>query len=295
MSEERRKLLFVINHSAGRKTPDWESVIVEYFKSLPFEVRFYTLPEKFEVATIQSQIDLHKPDVVIAVGGDGTTNLLATCVKNTNGALGILPAGSANGMAKELRIGDDVQNALKIIAEGSRKRISLVELNGRVSIHLSDIGLNAYMLREFERRGTRGLIGYLLATAKVLGNRRAVHVDVHYNNEVRTVRADIILIANATMYGTGVVVNPMGKLDDDVFEIIAIKDLTLKDLLNTSLHTQRLDVSKAEIIQTSKAEIYCRKPVHFQVDGEYLGKVHEIKIRLLPNCLDVIVPMSEPG
>lgn len=292
MQTVRKRFLFVINHSSGRQTVDWESIILSHFETLPFDVQFYRLPEKFTVSTVQSVIDTNNPDHVIAVGGDGTANLLATCIRNTRMALGIVPAGSANGMAKELGISEDTTTALKIIEKGFCKRISLLEINDRISLHLSDIGLNAYMLMEFEKRGKRGLIGYTVATMRVLGSKKRLNVDIHYNNKSVNVHADIILIANATTYGTGVVVNPVGRLDDNVFEVVVIKDLTVGDLLKSSLHTLRLDESKAEIFQTSEVRLHCKKPAHFQVDGEYVGEVQDINAKLLPDCLDVIVPVS---
>jgi len=283
-------LLFVINHFSGRNKTDWEGVINTFFKGRPFNVKFYKLPEVIDIKDLKSEIDRFKPVRVVAVGGDGTVNLLASCIMNEDIALGIIPAGSANGMAKELGIGQDIQAALGIVEEGHSKRISLLKINGRISLHLSDIGLNARMLREFETKGVRGLIGYLLASIRILRTRSTMDVEIRYKNQVRQVRADIILIANATMYGTGVVVNPVGKLDDDVFEVIVIKDLTIKDLLNSSLHTFRLDESKAEIIQVNEVTLRCKKPADFQVDGEYLGKVQDISARLLPDILNVIIP-----
>lgn len=286
----RRKFLFVINKASGRKTPDWEGIISDYLMDFPFDLEFYHLPDKFTVATIKEVIGKHKPDQVIAVGGDGTVNLLSVCVRDSDISLGILPAGSANGMAKELGISSDVNEALKIIADGFTKKISLVEINDKISLHLSDLGLNAFMLREFERRGKRGLIGYLIATFKVLSKKRRLHATIQYNGNTAHVHADIIIIANATMFGTGVVVNPIGQLDDNVFEVIAIKNLTVKDLLKTSLHTLRLDEEKADIFQASEIKLHCTKPAHFQVDGEYLGKVQDVRAKLLPDCLSVIVP-----
>lgn len=280
----------MINHSSGRNTTDWETVIRDHFKTQSFVIEFYRLPEKFTPEAVQSVIQKHKPDRVIAVGGDGTVNLLASLVKSTNISLGILPAGSANGMARELGIAADTTTALNIIEKGITKRISVVEINDRISLHLSDVGLNAYMLREFETRGKRGLLGYIIATLKVFRRRGKVRADIHYDNKVKTVKADMILIANATTYGTGVVVNPVGTLDDNLFEVIAINELTVGHVLKSSLHTLRLDESKAEIFQASKIWLHCKKPEHFQVDGEYLGKIQDIKARLLPKCVEVIVP-----
>lgn len=290
MSAAGKRILFVVNRVAGKATPDWESIIRSHFQSLPFDVEFYHLPEKVSVPGVKSAIASVNPSCVVAVGGDGTVNLLATCLMGTPISLGIVPGGSANGMAKELGISGDVTDALKIVEKGARKRISLLEINNRISVHLSDLGLNAYMLREFERRGTRGLAGYLLATLKVLKKKKRLTAQLLFNNESVTIHADMILIANATTYGTGVVVNPVGKLDDNVFEVIAITDLTLADLLKSSIQTLRLNESKARIFQVTEMHLHCEKPAHFQVDGEYAGKVQDVSAKVLPGSLEVIVP-----
>lgn len=289
MEADVRKFLFVINRAAGRRSIDWRSVILEHFKNVSAEIDIYYLPENFTPSGIRSVIDIYGPDHVIAVGGDGTANLLAGCIMNTKMSLGIVPAGSANGMAKELGIGNDIATALDIIARGFRKKISLVQVNDRISLHLADLGLNAHMLREFERMGTRGLIGYLWATLKVLSRKKLLHFEITHDNKKTTVDAVLIIIANATSYGTGVVVNPVGRLDDDVFEVIAIKELTLGHLLKSSLHTSRLDVSKAEIFRASRMRLHCSEPAPFQVDGEYLDKVQDVVATLLPASLEVIV------
>jgi diacylglycerol kinase family enzyme len=285
-----KRFLFVLNAVSGPKSVDWKSVIVDYFKQLPHDVEFYVLQENIKAPAVKAAIESHKPDFVIAVGGDGTVNLLAECVVGTGMSLGILPAGSANGMAKELGISTEPQKALEIIAAGHTRKISAIRINNRLSIHLADIGLNAYMVREFHSGTKRGFLGYVMATAKVLWRKQPVRVELQFNNWNIKVKADIILIANATSFGTGVVVNPVGKLDDNVFEVIAVKNLSAGHLVKTSLQKSALDRSRSRIFQMAEGKIVSKKPVHFQVDGEYLGKVTEVDMKLLPGCLEVIVP-----
>jgi diacylglycerol kinase family enzyme len=286
----RRRLLFVLNVVSGAKTVDWRAVILAYFTQSYHDIGFYKLPAKFTAQEVRSAIQSYQADYVIAVGGDGTVTLLSECLVNTTMSLGILPAGSANGMAKELGISTEPQKALDVIAAGFTRRISATSINGRISIHLADVGLNAFMLKEFHSRGKRGFLGYMLATTKVLWKNQGVDVELVYNDKRVRIKADIVLIANATSYGTGVTVNPVGKLDDDVFEVIAIPKLSVGDLVKHSLQKTTIDRSKVKIYQMSEGTIVSKKPVHFQIDGEYLGKVKEVHAKLLPNCLQVIVP-----
>jgi diacylglycerol kinase family enzyme len=291
---ENRKFLFVLNAISGAKSVDWQSVIEDFFKGSPHIVDFYVLPEKINTHDIRAAIRRYNADHVVAVGGDGTVTLLAECLIDTEMSLGILPAGSANGMAKELGIATDARKALEIIAAGHTRKISAVRINDRLSIHLADVGLNAYMIKEFHTRGKRGLFGYIMATAKVLWKKRHIRADLQFNGWNIGIKADLIIIANATSFGTGVVVNPVGKLDDNVFEVIAVQDVSAGNLIKTSLQKSTLDRTKAKIFQMSEGKLVCKKPVHFQVDGEYLGKVTEIDAKLLRDCLRIIVP-AEPA
>src|SRR5688500_9319045 len=110
------KLLFVINPGAGGKKKDeWETEIRNYFSDKPFQPEYYILGRPDDKDQIRRLLSEQKPDRLIAVGGDGTVTMLAKEVKNTPIALGILPAGSANGMAKELDIPENLRQALDIV------------------------------------------------------------------------------------------------------------------------------------------------------------------------------------
>jgi len=97
------KLLFVINPvSGGKEKNDWEATIRKSFSDSIHSIEFYIIQKNHDKTSIQHYVETLKPDRVIAVGGDGTVKLVAEILQGTQTILGILPAGSANGMAKEL-------------------------------------------------------------------------------------------------------------------------------------------------------------------------------------------------
>src|SRR3982750_3121449 len=105
MQSSSLKILFVINPGSGTKSKkNWETITREYFKTLPHVIDFFLLTGKNDAGSLQYWIDHFKPDRVVAVGGDGTVSLVAKQLLNSSIAMGILPASSANGMAKELNI-----------------------------------------------------------------------------------------------------------------------------------------------------------------------------------------------
>lgn len=235
----------------------------------------------------------YKPHKVIAVGGDGTVNFVAKELIGTAIHMGILPAGSANGMAKELGIPDAPEEAVKALLSGEIKNTDAIELdNTKICLHLSDIGLNAQLIKYFEEGHTRGKIGYALALIKALYRKHQVKVTVQTKeNEVQR-SALMVLIANASKYGTGATINPEGNLFDGFFEVIIVRRIGLREILKMFLKFQRFDPKKIEMLSAKSVILETKRRVHFQVDGEYIGKVNKVIAKIIPGGLKLIVPKN---
>lgn len=284
------KLLFIINSKSGNNTTDWRQLIEDYFKPLNHHIELFDLPNPCDPGNIKQKVEEYQPQRVVAVGGDGTVKLAAQCLLNTGIPLGILPAGSANGMAKELNIPVNATKALDAAVNGTAKKIHLVKINDEICIHLSDIGFNAFIVKKFEAAQGRGMWGYIKAFWKVLWKHPKMRVEIQTDKTIAKRNAAMVVIANATKYGTGALINPQGKLDDEVFEVIVVKKLAIKEMFKMLVTHTPYDRSKTEIFQTSSLQIQSRRRAHFQVDGEYLGKVNNIKATILAHALEVIVP-----
>jgi YegS/Rv2252/BmrU family lipid kinase len=284
------KLLFIVNAAAGRRTTDWEKTIREYFEKKPFTIIIHHLSPPFTREQIQEQLNTHQPQRVIAVGGDGTVKLVTESVLNSHLPVGILPAGSANGMAKELGIAIDSEKALGIIIQGAVKNIDLIHINQELCIHLSDIGFNAFVVKTFETFSKRGMWSYIKAAFRVLWRHRHMEVTITGKNQTITRRAAMVVIANATKYGTGAVINPEGKLNDGLFEIIVIRKIAFSEIIKMMITHKAFDTSKTELFTASRVQMVSKHRVHFQVDGEYQGRIHSLEAECLPGALQVIVP-----
>lgn len=278
--KEKAKLLFIINPASGVNDEDWEAQIKEYFLTRPFSIRFVELDKSCSPELVTSEIDSFKPDTVVAVGGDGTIKLVCSCVLGRGISLGILPAGSANGMAKELGIPIDVPGALEVLENGVLKSIHLVRINDELCIHLADIGFNAFVIKEFDKYDTRGMWGYIKAAWKVLWRHPKMEVEIQVQGEYVKSSAAMVVIANATKYGSGALINPVGRLDDDLFEVIIVKKVSPSELFKMMVTHLAYNPAKTEVLQTRSLQIKSRVKVHFQVDGEYLGKIDRVDAKL---------------
>jgi YegS/Rv2252/BmrU family lipid kinase len=286
----KQHLLFVINPYSGEGCSNWEEKILASVDSTQYQLTFFTLSKNTLFNHLEIEIVQKQPDIVIAVGGDGTIRFVATCLLNKNIPLGIIPAGSANGLAMELGIIKDLAQSLKTIQAGSKKTIHVLELNNQICIHLSDIGLNAHAMRNFELQQQRGFWGYFLASFKVFWKGQKIKAILEFNDQIVSAKAKLIVIANCTKYGTGAIINPIGVLNDTKFEIIIVKTISVFEIFKMIFSHTSFDPNKIEVFQTSQLLIKTKKKVHFQMDGEYLGKLNEIQVKIIPSARTIMVP-----
>lgn len=289
------KLLFIINPVSGSHDMNLKDVISTHFNAKKTEIDLFELTEDCSLEQIKERIKTAKADRVVAVGGDGTLKLVAECMLHTETPIGIIPAGSANGMAKELGIPTDIALALAILDKGKLQKIHVVKLNNEICIHLSDLGFNAYLVKKFDTLPQRGMWGYAKATWHALWNHSRLDVQLKLKNETITSKAAMVAIANATMYGSGLKINPDGKLDDDLFEVVLVKDYSYLEILKIWITKLPFNPKKIEVFQTAEVKISSKYKAHFQVDGEYIGRVNTVEAKILPAAITVVLPEVSEG
>jgi YegS/Rv2252/BmrU family lipid kinase len=231
------------------------------------------------------------PERIIVAGGDGTIKLVAEALENEDFILGILPAGSANGLATDLGLPKSVEESIPIAFLNGYQEIDMIVVNGKTSLHLSDLGLNATLIKNYEEGSMHGRWHYALQAFKTL-----INTDVYFsatvtaNNEITEYQARMIVIANSKKYGTGVTINPNGVMDDGKFEIIILKNLDFMVFGKIVTGNMPLESEDISIISTDKATIKTNFPVSFQMDGEYCGAESEFNIGIAPKKLKVAIP-----
>jgi diacylglycerol kinase (ATP) len=293
--EGQFRILFIINPvSGGKAKTDWEDQIRSTIHDSIHEMEFFLLTGKEDESSVRNHIERVKPDRVVAVGGDGTVKLVAGILRDRAIPLGILPAGSANGMARELGIPLLPADALKVVMNGAVKAIDLIYVNNNeICIHLSDLGLNAMLVKYFEGSESRGMWGYARAVLRVLWQKQKIHAEIKTDTE--TVRRDayMIVLANARKYGTGANINPDGSVADGRFEVVILRRLNLVEILKALFTNRSFDPEKFEVLSTQSVQILARHKTYFQVDGEYRGKSRQVSAKILPGALQVLLPSTK--
>lgn len=251
----------------------------------------YTTTGKNDISKIRILYDQYKPERIIVVGGDGTIKIVAEALETQDVIIGILPAGSANGLSVDLNLPTSLEENLEVAFLHHYIEMDMISINGKMSIHLSDIGINADLVKNYEAGDLRGFWGYAMQAYTTLKDaEEPFSASITANNQTVKHTARMIVIANSQKYGTGVTINPNGSMNDGKFELIILKSLDLLLLGKIITGNMPIDSDDIVIISTENAFIKTDRPINFQIDGEYCGVQNELEIHILHKQMKIAVP-----
>ena len=158
---------------------------------------------------------------IVVAGGDGSLNAVAEAVVKTKLPLGIIPAGTANDLARSLGLPTDMELAADVIAAGHRKQIDVGDVNGHKFFNVASVGLSADLARELSGEIKRkfGRLGYALTAAKVLGRARPFRASIVSEDGTVRVRTMQIAVGNGRYYGGGLAVEQTAEIDDGQLDL----------------------------------------------------------------------------
>lgn len=288
------KTLFIVNPKAGGTDhSETISALKELSHDRDVDARFLLTNGRDDEKDIRKAIEGLKPERVIAGGGDGTLRQVAVILKSYDLAMGILPMGSANGLATALDLpADPVEAADRALSSTTTRAMDMLRFNERhLCIHLSDIGVNALIVKKYEEGGERGLLGYAKHLVGAIQESPMYRVTIRTPEETSTKEGYMMAFANAHKYGTGVQISE-GSVSDGKFEICNVEKVSLEEAIRAGLTILNVFVEKdmfSDVISCREAEITADKKVHFQIDGEYMGMVNYLKIEIVPGALKLLV------
>jgi len=288
------KLLFVVNPISGgvNKEPylkNAKSLCKKY--GVDYEVFKTTGSDDDHL--LKRTLSNYNPDKVASVGGDGTTLFTATALLGSDYPIGIIPMGSANGMAAELFVNPDPVEALKdIIMSNVFGGLDMVVVNDKYyTMHIGDVGANANIVDAFSKDDNRGMATYAKYFIEEIQNLEPFGVTIHANGKTYSEKSLMVGICNARKYGTGVPINIVGNPMDGKFEIVIIREINLNLLVKAGLsrfNEKFHDSRSGDVIVTDKAEIEFDRPRLLQLDGEIIGKFNNLSLRVLKGAVKLI-------
>jgi diacylglycerol kinase (ATP) len=288
------RILFVMNPTSGRKgNDDAIEHIHESALKDGMEYRIYNTTGNDDDRLLQEEIRSYSPDRVAACGGDGTVQLVARNLLNTNIPMGILPLGSANGLAKALALPKNFPEATSVITTSNHIRpLDLIRINDQyLCTHLSDIGTNALLVKNYEESGDKGMIGYAKHLISSIQQSDLIQFEIKTPGQTFTKEGYMLVIANAHKFGTGVQISE-GSVSDGKFEICNIQTIDLESFIKAGLTAINIFIDKnmfSDVISCTEAIIKVTPQAHLQIDGEYIGEVNLLKVNIISSAIKVLV------
>lgn len=167
-------------------------------------------------------------DIVVAVGGDGTVNEVASALVGSDTALGIVPLGSGNGLARHLGIPSQPRAAVKAIMAGQPIRIDAAAINGRPFFCTAGIGFDAQVATDYANAGTRGLITYAKEAVHDWRLYRPKEYEIETEEGAVKTQALLITIGNANQWGNNFFITPDASLQDGKLDIAIVKPASIE-------------------------------------------------------------------
>lgn len=285
------KYAFVINPNAGvKKKLNIEKFIESNFpKSLSYDIIIWE--DADDITPISKQIQQNQYQFVIACGGDGTVNMVAALLVHTQIALGILPLGSGNGLARSNGIPMNLLKALDVIVKGQTKVIDSGTINTHPFFCTAGIGFDALIAHKFAESSKRGFVTYFKTSVREFFKYKPLNYIINVDEKIIKTPAFLITVANAGQWGNDVYIAPAAKLNDGLFHISILKPFPLITfpLFGVKLFSKKADTFKyLESIIGKKVDIEFDHQLPAHYDGEPLIANGKISIEMFPLSLRII-------
>lgn len=295
------KLLLVLNPISGDidKKPFLEKAKALCTK-YGIDLSIYKTDGVNDREELKAVIERLQPDKVAVAGGDGTTLLTGLLLKGSSIPMGIIPMGSANGMAIELGVMEEPIEALKDLIMSSMVRgLDMLVINGEhYMVHIGDVGINARIIEQSEKEPNRGMTTYLKHFIKEIGQPEAFDIEIEVGGDVSRFKGVMVAFCNARKYGTEMPITAKGNPMDGVFEIVVIEEITVNALLQASLARWSgfpfKDPDEHQVIRTQEATVRFQSPRLLQVDGEIIGEVEEVDLKIIPGAIQLLTTTNNP-
>lgn len=289
----KKKAVFVINLISG--TSDKAAIpglIDQYLDKTKFEYEIAITQYAGHASEIATKAKDNGVDVVVAVGGDGTVNEVARAIVHSNTALGIIPCGSGNGLARHLLLPLNVRKAIDVINRSEVRQLDYGIINNYPFFCTCGMGFDAFVSMKFAEAGKRGPITYVENVLREGLKYKPETYTIEDDNGTLQYKAFLISCANASQYGNNAYIAPQASMSDGLMDVIIMEpfDVFEAPQISIEMFSKTLDKnSKIKTFRTRHLHIHRDKPGVIHYDGDPVMTGADIDIELKPKGINIIV------
>ncbi|WP_207533729.1 diacylglycerol/lipid kinase family protein [Desertivirga arenae] len=291
----KKKILFIINPiSGGKNKRNFQSLADKILDPELYDPQFEFSQRAGHAFTLAERASSEGVDVIVAVGGDGTINEVASAVEGTNSIMGIIPFGSGNGLARSLNVSLKTDRALKALNRFKIEVIDTAELAGYKFFNMGGVGFDARISYQFTTLPKRGFKGYVKTTFNEILNYKAKKYLIEIDGKRMERDAFMISIANSSQYGNNAYISPTASLKDGLLDLCIVKPFPLYHFpvmvyhlfSKTSEKSRYVEIIKGKNIRIKTTNVDTPEVIHLdgeprRVNGDILANIKPLSLKVL--------------
>ncbi len=286
---------FIINPISGSGKGEQMAALVEQSDlKTKFEIEICKTNARGHAIALAKEATEKNYFGVVAVGGDGTVNEVASSLVNTETVLGIIPVGSGNGLARHLQVPTNPAKAIQYLLEAKVEAIDTLKINNWFAVNVSGLGFDGYVAWLFDKDGKRGLSAYTRLGLQNYFSYSSADFEIEADHQTIKATAHMVVIANASQFGNAAIISPRSDLKDGLLDVIIVKRPSVIDIPFTfyRLFKGTLKPNKnIQMLQCKNLHVKSSRPLHLHVDGEPHEPLSELAVQIFPSSLRVFIPV----
>jgi YegS/Rv2252/BmrU family lipid kinase len=296
----QRRLLFFINPISGTKNKKNLVDLIEKkcaSNQIVFEITHTNKEGDYQY--LPEKINAEKITDVIICGGDGTIKQIASYLLNTDVNVGVIPAGSGNGLALGSGIGANFERALDIIFKGKTECIDGFYINGQFGCMLTGVGFDAAVAHEFSKQKTRGLFPYVKLSLQHFFKAKGYQFVIEWNGNKLETKALFVSIANSNQFGSRIKIAPKATLSDGLLDVIVVNNknkivtaLSLLHQISLGKIQEEKKVKNKNVgyFHTENLTIHNPGMAPLHIDGEPVETSSLLEIKIIKKAIRLLLP-----
>ncbi len=290
----KKKIIFIMNPISGTgNKSSIPSLISSTLNKELFDYEIRLTERAGHASEIAKEARDNHADIVVAVGGDGTVNEVARSLVHSDTALGILPCGSGNGLARHLLLPMNLRKSLEVINQCEIHDLDYGVINDYPFFCTCGMGFDAFVSMKFAESGKRGPISYAENILREGLKYKPETYTLEDETGTKQYKAFLISCANASQYGNNAYIAPQASMSDGLMDVVIMEPFDVLEAPQVSfdMFNKTLDMnSKIKSFKCKKLHITRSKPGVIHYDGDPVMTGSEIDVHLEEKGIKVVVP-----
>ncbi len=292
------KIAVIINIGSGYyKRQEKVNLISQAFKNLDIEAELFLVHKASSVTDAVKKALSKNHNTIIAAGGDGTLNAVASVLLGLDVTLGILPMGTFNHLARDLGIPSNISDAAKVIANGKAGTIDVGMVNGKPFFNNSSIGLYSKLVHyrdEEQKIGWSKRLAVIKAMLTSIGKYSFLNVEMEINDSQKLIKTPLVFIGNNKYNLEGMNIGSRENITSGLLSVYIIKHagkINLVSLILWAILGKLRDHDKFDEYSTRSVVLKTRKRfLRVALDGEIISMASPLHYEIKPKALKIIIP-----